>query len=71
MSKNALRKLIRKRNLPEDEERIREQLFNSSVHTVVLLSVSQLQRAPSCDRRLPCSQPILRDDRSRCIELLS
>ena len=45
MSKNALRKLIRERELPEDEERLNEELYEGSDHTAVLLSVSQLQHA--------------------------
>jgi hypothetical protein len=41
-SKNALRKLIRERELPEDEECVIAELGEGSDHTAVLLSVSQL-----------------------------
>ncbi|HZV21346.1 MAG TPA: hypothetical protein VE986_07355 [Hyphomicrobiales bacterium] len=43
MSK-ALKKLIRERELPEDEERVVAELYEGSDHTAVLLSVSQLHR---------------------------
>ena len=45
MSKKTLRKLIRQRDLPEDEERLNSELYEGSDHTAVLLSVSQLQSA--------------------------
>jgi hypothetical protein len=45
MSKKALRKLIRERELPEDEERVVAELYEGSDHTAVLLSVSQVHNA--------------------------
>lgn len=45
MSNNALRKLIRQRELPEDGDRLTDELYNGSDHTAVLLCVSQLQNA--------------------------
>lgn len=43
MSKKALHKLIRERELPEDGEQITNELYEGADHTAVLLSVAQLQ----------------------------